>query len=48
MHVLFADAAAADQAARALHGRWFAGRAITCNFIPPEQHRARFASEIPP
>ncbi len=35
VHVLFGDAAAANQAALALHGRWFGGRAITCAHTDP-------------
>ena len=48
VHILFADAGGAEGAARALHGRWFAGRAITCTFVQAEHHRQQFASEIPP
>ncbi|KAK7237060.1 RNA-binding protein [Aureococcus anophagefferens] len=46
VHVLFRDADGAAAAAAALHGRWFAGRAITCVYVAPETHRAQFAAEM--
>ena len=46
VHCLFGDADAASKAASALHGRWFAGRAITCVYVEPETHRAQFAAEM--
>mmetsp|Transcript_2439 Transcript_2439/g.7203 ORF Transcript_2439/g.7203 Transcript_2439/m.7203 type:complete len:87 (+) Transcript_2439:996-1256(+) len=42
VHVLFDDARGAEGAAGALHGRWFAGRAITCVYVNPEVHKAQF------
>ena len=46
VHVLFRAADGAAAAAAALHGRWFAGRAITCVYVAPETHRAQFAAEM--
>ncbi|KAJ8599220.1 hypothetical protein CTAYLR_006398 [Chrysophaeum taylorii] len=46
VHCLFQDLASAESAATHLHGRWFAGRAITVTFVDPRTHRAQFASEM--
>ncbi|CAM9418416.1 unnamed protein product, partial [Heterosigma akashiwo] len=42
VYLLFSTVAAAQQAAQALNGRWFAGRAISVEYLVPEAYVAQF------
>ena len=42
VYLLFADQGSALKSAQALHGRWFAGRMITVEFLPNQTYVARF------
>lgn len=42
VYLRFENAQAAAQAAQALHGRWFAGRQVSAEFIAPVMYEAQF------
>ena len=42
VYMMFAQVAAAVQAATALNGRWFAGRGITVEYVQPEMYKSQF------
>lgn len=42
VYLLFSTVDSSMKAAQSLHGRWFAGRMITCEFLPPDRYAAQF------
>merc|ERR1712086_193416 len=42
VYLLFSTVDSAMKAAQSLHGRWFAGRMIMCEFLAPERYAAQF------
>jgi RNA-binding protein 23/39 len=42
VYILFREQEAATKAATGLHGRWFAGRLIVVDYMPPSQYCTRF------
>ena len=42
VYMVFAQVESAVKAATALHGRWFAGRGITVEYVRPEVYETKF------
>ena len=42
VYIMFAQVEAAVKAATALNGRWFAGRGITVEYLPPDFYESKF------
>lgn len=46
VYLMFEDVPSAQKAAEALNGRFFAGRMLSVEFLPPAEYTARFPSAV--